>query len=197
MAALAIEEKEIEQKYTIYRLIDPRGNSTRYVGLSSNVLRRYAAHILGNDPSQKNDARRAWLEDLNQQGLMPTLDILESGIEDRRQAEEREAYWIGVYHNSGADLINILGIPRVHHAPAQPHVKRITQMRQIRESLVVSQEGLARRTRSITTRTVRNAEDGKRVTNDTATQILEAINVLLAEKNRPTITLNDLGLTLY
>lgn len=73
----------------------------------------------------------------------------------------------------------------------------MNQLKQIRESLGVSQEGLARRTRSITTRTVRNAEDGKRVTNDTATQILEAINALLTENSRSTITLNDLGLTLY
>jgi DNA-binding transcriptional regulator YiaG len=73
----------------------------------------------------------------------------------------------------------------------------MNQLKEIRESLGVSQEGLARRTRSITTRTVRNAEDGKRVTNDTATQILDAINALLTEKNRPTITLEYLGLTLY
>lgn len=187
----------IEQKYTIYRLIDPRDNSTRYIGLSSNVLRRYAAHILGNNLSLKNDARRAWLEDLNRQGLMPILDILESGIEGRRQAEEREAYWIEFYHNLGANLLNIQGVPRVHHASKQPHMKRITWLKQIRESLGVSQEGLARRTRSITTRTVRNAEDGNRVTNDTATQIVDALNGLLAENGRSEITLNDLGLTLY
>lgn len=189
--------QEIEQKYTIYRLIDPRDNSTRYVGLSSNVLRRYAAHILGNNLSLKNDARRVWIEDLNRQGLMPMLDILESDIEDRRQAEEREAYWIGVYHNSGANLLNIQGVPRVHHASKQPHVKRITWLKQIRESLGVSQEGLARRTRSITTRTVRNAEDGNRVTNDTAMQIVEALNVLLTEAGRSRVTLDELGLTLY
>ena len=73
----------------------------------------------------------------------------------------------------------------------------MNQLKQIRESLGVSQEGLARRTRSITTRTVRNAEDGNRVTNDTATQIVDALNGLLAENGRPEITLNDLGLTLY
>ncbi len=73
----------------------------------------------------------------------------------------------------------------------------MNRLKQIRESLGVSQEGLARRTRSITTRTVRNAEDGNRVTNDTATQIVDALNGLLAENGRPEITLNDLGLTLY
>ena len=72
-----------------------------------------------------------------------------------------------------------------------------TPLKRIRLDLGVSQEGLARRTRSVTTGTVKNAENGKRVTYDTATQILEAINGLLTEAGRPTVTLDDLGLTLY
>ena len=64
-----------------------------------------------------------------------------------------------------------------------------TPLKRIRLDLGVSQEGLARRTRSVSTGTVKNAENGKRVTYDTATQILEAINTLL--------TLDDLGLILY
>ena len=73
----------------------------------------------------------------------------------------------------------------------------MNRLKEIRESLGVSQEGLARRTRSITTRTVRNAEDGNRVTYDTATQIVEALNGLLTEAGKPQITLDNLGLTLY
>ena len=72
-----------------------------------------------------------------------------------------------------------------------------TPLKQIRQDLGVSQEGLARRTRSVSTGTVKNAENGKRVTYDTATQILEAINNLLTEAGKPTVTLDDLGLTLY
>ncbi len=71
------------------------------------------------------------------------------------------------------------------------------RLKDIRDSLGISQEGVARRTRSITTRTVRNAEEGKRVTYDTATQILEVINSLLLEAGKPTITQEELGLTLY
>jgi DNA-binding transcriptional regulator YiaG len=72
-----------------------------------------------------------------------------------------------------------------------------TGLRQIRTGLGISQEGIARRTRSVSTGTVKNAESGKRVTFDTATQILEAINKLLEEAGREKITLDDLGLTLY
>ena len=70
-------------------------------------------------------------------------------------------------------------------------------LRAIRESLGVSQEGLARRTRHLTTRTVANAERGKRITYDSAAQILEAINKLLAEAGKPPVTLDQLGLHLY
>ncbi len=72
-----------------------------------------------------------------------------------------------------------------------------TPLKRIRLELGVSQEGLARRTRSVSTGTVKNAENGKRVTYDTATQILEAINSLLTEAGKPAVTLDDIGLTLY
>jgi len=72
-----------------------------------------------------------------------------------------------------------------------------TRLREIRQELGISQEGLARRTRSISIGTVKNAETGKRVTHETATQILEAVNNLLKEAGKATITLDDLGLSLY
>jgi predicted transcriptional regulator len=72
-----------------------------------------------------------------------------------------------------------------------------TQLRQIRNSLDVTQEAVARRTRSIGLRTYIRAEGGGRVTHDTATQILEAINELLAEAGKPPVTLDELGLSLY
>ncbi len=71
-----------------------------------------------------------------------------------------------------------------------------TNLRTIRESIGLSQEGVARRTRGLSSRTVRNAETGQRVTFDTAIQILEAINSALAEAGKTKVTLDDLGLTL-
>lgn len=72
-----------------------------------------------------------------------------------------------------------------------------TALKQLRLDLKVSQEYLARRTRSISTGTVKNAENGRRVTQDTASQILEAINALRAEGNLPSVSLEDLGLNFY
>ena len=73
----------------------------------------------------------------------------------------------------------------------------VTALKTIRLSLGVSQEGVARRTRSVSMGTIRNAESGKRVTYETAVQILEAINSLLEEADKTKIALDDLGLTLY
>jgi hypothetical protein len=72
-----------------------------------------------------------------------------------------------------------------------------TKLRQIRENLGATQEGVTRRTRSLAVRTYVRAEDGERVTYGTAMQILDAINELLAERGRPPVTVDDLGLTLY
>ena len=72
-----------------------------------------------------------------------------------------------------------------------------TPLKRIRLELGVSQEGVARRTRSVTTGTVKNAENGKRITYTNANQILEAINILLADNGREPVTLDDLGLNLY
>lgn len=72
-----------------------------------------------------------------------------------------------------------------------------TGLKEIRERFQESQEGLARRTKTVRMGTVRNAENGNRVTYDTAMQLLEAINALLAERNESPVTLDDLRLSLY
>lgn len=71
-----------------------------------------------------------------------------------------------------------------------------TQFRQIRESLYVSREDVARRTKSVSIGTVRNAELGRPVRRRTARQLLDAINALLIEAKQPTVTLDDLGLSI-
>ena len=71
-------------------------------------------------------------------------------------------------------------------------------LRAIRMELGVSRERLARRTDNLSSGTIRNAEHKKcRITLGKAHQILSAINVLLAEKEKPPVTLEDLELVLY
>ena len=70
-----------------------------------------------------------------------------------------------------------------------------TGLRRIRNELKVSQERVARRT-DLTIGTYRRAEDGHPLKYSTAQEILQAINGLLREHNKPEVSLEDLGLTL-
>lgn len=70
-----------------------------------------------------------------------------------------------------------------------------TRLRLIRKELSISQEMVARRT-SLTTNTYRRAENGYPLKYSTAQEILQAINSLLREYNKPEVSLEDLGLTL-
>lgn len=69
------------------------------------------------------------------------------------------------------------------------------RLRLIREELGISQEMVARRT-SLTMNTYRRAENGYPLKYSTAQEILQAINSLLREHNKPEVSLGDLGLTL-
>jgi predicted GIY-YIG superfamily endonuclease len=142
-----------------YWFAKPRDNSTRYIGSTSGIHRRYAQHILGTNGAKTAKYER--VKSLKQEDLVPTLDVLESGIKSRYQAEEREAYWIRFYRGSGAMLTNRIE-PHPIHTPPPLNRKRgpkpssmasTTQLRQLRESLGATQEAVARRTRSISLRT--------------------------------------------
>jgi DNA-binding XRE family transcriptional regulator len=77
-------------------------------------------------------------------------------------------------------------------------VLMVTSLKQIREDLGATQEQVARRTQSVNLRTYIRAEQGKTsVRYDTAMQILEAVNGLLADAGRGPVTLDDLGLKLF
>lgn len=77
-------------------------------------------------------------------------------------------------------------------------VEAPTKLRQIREGLGLTQEALARRTRSINLRTYIRAESGKSgVKYKTAQEILDAINETRKEQGLPSVKLEDLELTIY
>ncbi len=74
-------------------------------------------------------------------------------------------------------------------------IDKETELRRIRNELGASQETVARRT-NMTIGTYRRAENGYPVNYSTAQEILQAINSLLRENNRPDISLEDLDLKL-
>lgn len=72
-----------------------------------------------------------------------------------------------------------------------------SKFRQIREGLFVSREDVVRRTKSVSLGTIRNAELGRPIRRTNALQLLDAINSLLADSNKPVVSMDELGIRLY
>ena len=90
--------------YSVYALTDPRNESICYIGMSRNVWRRYAMHLLM--PGKTTPAKNAWIEELKKIDLAPLLKILET-IETMEEAGKQETYWIRHYLSLNAPLVNM------------------------------------------------------------------------------------------
>lgn len=90
--------------YHIYTLSDPGTQEVRYVGLSQNAHKRLAMHLL--NPGKQDSPKNQWVQELLKDGTAPILSIIETP-ETRKEAEDREAYWIQYYLKSHAPLFNI------------------------------------------------------------------------------------------
>lgn len=144
---------------------------------------RFAQHILANG----NKLKAEWIASLKQMKLFPLLQVLEDDIPTIDEARSKERQWIRRLQTTGARLTNLTGTCTTSACG----------LKKLRQELGVSQEGLARRTKSVSTGTIKRAENGQNVTYGTATQILEAINALRTEAGKSPVTLDDLGLMLY
>lgn len=91
-------------KHLIYGLLDPRTNVLRYVGKSSQGLKRARTHFY---PSVlKKDRTRCgnWVKSLISQGMVPIIQILEESSAEKSNLDER--FWIASLRASGALLLN-------------------------------------------------------------------------------------------
>lgn len=93
---------------SVYALGDPRTNEIRYIGIARDVYKRYAQHLNRPHP---NEAKNAWMDEIKQAGVVPTLAILETDI-DATGIYEREKHWIQHYLELGAPLTNIVHVPQ-------------------------------------------------------------------------------------
>ncbi len=99
------QRRHKESSRSIYALIDPRDDTVRYVGCAIDVDERLSGHI--HDKS--NTPKCLWLADLKQQGLLPRVEVLETGC-SFSGAFNREAYWIQKMLRSGAPLTNVVSV---------------------------------------------------------------------------------------
>jgi DNA-binding transcriptional regulator YiaG len=196
---------QTNQTYQIYALIDPRDNTTRYVGMSRNAQRRLFQHLLGD---QGNEQKNNWLLELLEGGIYPILRILETidmeGVDAYAIACEREQYWISECLRLGMPLLNISVRGRKKNLRfRRPHIKWIEKepsefeesaltLRELREWAVLTQEELAQ-LMGVSATTVSHWETGNKVPRPSKVQRLAEVlgvtskNVIAAIKKTRTV----------
>ena len=85
----------------IYGLFDPRSNQLRYVGFTSNPLRRRLGEHL-RDPS--NTHKGKWIRSLLKDGYKPEIDVLQTTTDQERVFDEQ--WSIAYYRSIGCNLTN-------------------------------------------------------------------------------------------
>lgn len=88
--------------YTVYSLVDPRNDATRYVGITENIYSRFTQHIRRDGV---NPAKDAWIQELREASVMLVMKSLEY-VEGFEEARAREQYWIKHFVRQGSMLLN-------------------------------------------------------------------------------------------
>jgi group I intron endonuclease len=92
-----------EIKYTIYKLIDPITNETRYIGLTFNDLKqRLKSHCSEKSKSHKSN----WIQKLKSEGYKPIIESIEENISTYEECCEREIFYIEKFKLDGHRLTN-------------------------------------------------------------------------------------------
>ncbi len=89
--------------FVTYALIDPRTTSVFYVGLSNNIVKRYAQHC---SLQEVNREKNAIIGGLISQGILPYFRRLDMN-DTERAGRESERKWIDAFIAAGETLCNI------------------------------------------------------------------------------------------
>ncbi len=91
--------------WIIYALVDPRNNAVRYVGRAHEPQIRLRGHIRSERAA--TPVKYRWLRELEKNGLLPRVEVLEGVYGSIEDADVRERIWIQHFKNVGAELTNI------------------------------------------------------------------------------------------
>lgn len=92
-----------EIKYTIYKLIDPITNETRYIGLTFNDLKqRLKSHCSEKSKSHKSN----WIQKLKSDGYKPIIESIEENISTYEECCDKEIFYIEKFKLDGHRLTN-------------------------------------------------------------------------------------------
>ena len=91
-------------RFLIYALVDPRDDEVRYIGRSSNGLRRPQAHLVPSARRTKSH-KIHWINSLAEDGLLPRIEVLEN-FEEEKELNDAERFWIAQGKGLGWRLTN-------------------------------------------------------------------------------------------
>lgn len=91
-----------QRRVKIYVLKDPRTNIVRYVGKTSQTLRR---RLTGHLSDRGVNYRTAWLNSLQSQGLIPIIELIDEVDEVEWAVAEQK--WISFYRSTSDCLVNL------------------------------------------------------------------------------------------
>src|SRR6266568_2384494 len=100
-----------QKKYTVYALVEPvepvslvTWKNVRYIGLSVNVLARYAQHLACRS-DDSNEDKNEWVMSVLVAGKLPQLHEIEK-LETLEEGRAREQFWIRYAMSQGANILN-------------------------------------------------------------------------------------------
>jgi len=90
--------------FKIYTLTDPTTNIIRYVGMTSQTLkRRLSKHII--DSNRKKTHKDCWIFGLRQKNLLPIIDVID--IVDENEWQFWEQHYISLFKSWNFNLVNL------------------------------------------------------------------------------------------
>jgi group I intron endonuclease len=87
--------------YSVYVLKEPCSEVVRYVGISSNPVKRMSEHIKEKRPCHRVN----WIQSLLSKGLLPNMEIIEEGL-CKEDVLIKEKFYIRFFKSIGAILTN-------------------------------------------------------------------------------------------
>lgn len=90
------------KRTAIYALCDPISGEIRYIGKANDPAKRFASHL--HDSKRRKTPVYDWINKLNMQNAVPTMQVLASSVGDWR---ELEPLLIKQYLDDGARLLNL------------------------------------------------------------------------------------------
>lgn len=87
----------------VYELVDPRGDSIFYVGITVDLYARFRQHMRCDGTNVQKDAR---IQEIRASGHLPIMRTRER-VTTSSEASEREIYWIRYHLSQGVKLVNI------------------------------------------------------------------------------------------